>query len=50
MAVERSVLAKDDDDKTRALGPNQAAGAMAQATDPDQLKPGTVAGVKSAIE
>jgi serine/threonine-protein kinase len=35
---------KDDDDKTRALGPGQAAGAMAQAVDPDQLKPGTVAG------
>ncbi|HSZ84304.1 MAG TPA: hypothetical protein VLA14_18590, partial [Polyangia bacterium] len=34
----------DDDDKTRALGPGQAAGAMAQAQDPDQLKPGTIAG------
>src|SRR5579862_4681847 len=33
---------KDDDDKTRALGPGQAA--LAQAVDPDQLKPGTVAG------
>jgi hypothetical protein len=37
-------MAKDDDDKTRALGPGQAAGAMAQAVDPDQLKPGTLAG------
>src|SRR5437763_2298011 len=35
---------KDDDDKTRALGPGQSAGAMAQAVDPDQLKPGTLAG------
>ncbi|HEX4405210.1 MAG TPA: protein kinase, partial [Polyangia bacterium] len=35
---------QDDDDKTRALGPGQAAGAMAQAQDPDQLKPGTIAG------
>jgi predicted Ser/Thr protein kinase len=35
---------KDDDDKTRALGPGQAAGAMSQAVDPDQLKPGTIAG------
>ena len=34
----------DEDDKTRALGPGQAAGAMAQAVDPDQLKPGTLAG------
>jgi hypothetical protein len=38
------LLAKDDDDKTRALGPGQAAGAMAQAVDPDALKAGTVAG------
>ncbi|MDB4982326.1 MAG: hypothetical protein JWM82_3078, partial [Myxococcales bacterium] len=37
-------MAKDDDDKTRALGPGQAAGAMAQAVDPDALKAGTVAG------
>jgi hypothetical protein len=37
------LLAKDDDDKTRALGPGQA-GAMAQAVDPDALKAGTVAG------
>lgn len=37
-------MAKDDDDKTRALGPGQAAGAMAQAVDPDQLRPGTLAG------
>jgi serine/threonine-protein kinase len=34
----------DDDDKTRALGPNQSASAMTQAADPDALKPGTLAG------
>jgi serine/threonine-protein kinase len=33
----------EDYDKTRALGPNQAA-AIAQTVDPDALKPGTVAG------
>jgi eukaryotic-like serine/threonine-protein kinase len=39
------MAAKDDDDKTRALGPGQTpAGTMAQAVDPDQLKPGTLAG------
>jgi hypothetical protein len=37
-------MAKDDDDKTRALGPGQAGGTMAQVVDPDQLKPGTIAG------
>jgi eukaryotic-like serine/threonine-protein kinase len=35
---------EDDDDKTRALGPNQAAGGFAQSVDPDALKPGTIAG------
>jgi serine/threonine-protein kinase len=34
----------EDYDKTRALGPNQAASAIAQTVDPDALKPGTVAG------
>jgi serine/threonine-protein kinase len=34
----------DDDDKTRALGPNQSASAITQAADPDALKPGTLAG------
>jgi hypothetical protein len=37
-------MVKDDDDKTRALGPGQATGGMGQAVDPDQLKPGTIAG------
>src|SRR4051794_29380421 len=41
---ESRLLPKTEDyDKTRALGPNQA-GALAQAVDPDALKPGTVAG------
>jgi serine/threonine protein kinase len=39
------MAAKDDDDKTRALGPGHSpAGSMQQAVDPDQLKPGTLAG------
>src|SRR5436190_16600202 len=37
-------MANEDDDKTRALGPGQSAGAMAQAVDADALKPGTLAG------
>src|SRR5882672_1125499 len=42
--VHRPMAPTDDDDKTRALGPGLAAGAMANAADPDQLKPGTLAG------
>lgn len=41
---DQTLLSKlDDDDKTRALGPQQAT-AISQQSDPDQLSPGTVAG------
>src|SRR5882672_1651167 len=44
--LRSAMVAKDDDDKTRALGPGQspAGSMMAQTVDPDQLKPGTLAG------
>src|SRR5437764_8490664 len=38
------VLPKPDDDKTRALGPNQTPMGVAAAVDADALSPGTVAG------
>ena len=36
--------AQDDFDKTRALGPQQAAAAAALEGDPDELRPGSMAG------
>jgi serine/threonine-protein kinase len=43
MRAQRSDDHVEDLDKTRPLGPNQA-GALAQAIDPDALRPGTFAG------
>jgi tRNA A-37 threonylcarbamoyl transferase component Bud32 len=38
------VLPKPDDDKTRALGPNQTPSGMGAVVDADALSPGTIAG------
>jgi serine/threonine-protein kinase len=38
------MVAKDDDDKTKALGPGQSSTGPGQAGEADQLKPGTIAG------